>query len=544
MINIKKIFVTVLFISLLQPTSAIAGIIQASSKSCKIGSVKTDSKYKYLCVSPGVWKKTLITIKPDPVKPTPTPTPIPTVSATPTPVPTPTPTPTPTKFDYNKTYSSDQGFVTNINGPCAKDSNVPNEWTEFEKYSLANFGCAGQVAIAKYNLGIKRPTIQFEPASKFSNMSACKLTTPSNSRSGLGYTFSEAGRQEWRNKGAFPSTKTVIQLIPIYAEDTSNPNKPPSADYTKYLQLYKDWIDYSSDFGANTEIRIPDHYIKFPGKLSDYKIFHTNNWDNPEHVRFNRAVIAAVDSEINFSGVNIAIVVPPPGTDAGVFGQASLGALQTNEGRVGVSISEYADLALNPNNSKYTNLSAPFWWIHEIFHSGIGFDDHYGDAQNNINGEYGMGWLTMMTPWGGDLTTWEKWILGFMQDSQIQCVSGVTSSTHWIAPSTVNTTESKSIIIPISSTKAIIVETIRSAGMYYKIPQKSQGALVYELDLMKDGHGMGMKLSLPENRSVQNGPFFMADAPLKQKESTTSNGYRISVLESGTFGDIIKIEKI
>ncbi|MEJ6626493.1 MAG: hypothetical protein QNL32_01370, partial [Actinomycetes bacterium] len=160
---------------------------------------------------------------------------------------------------------------------------MPAEWAKVENYSKTAFGCAGQLTIAKYNLGNARPSTQFDSPNSFSNTTLCKLVTPQSSRSGLGFSFFESGRQDWRNSRAFPSTRTVIQLIPIYAEDTNNPSATPSADYKKYLQFYKDWIDYSSDFGATTEIRIPDHYIKFPGKLSDYKIYHPNNWDNPEH---------------------------------------------------------------------------------------------------------------------------------------------------------------------------------------------------------------------------------------------------------------------
>ena len=456
------------------------------------------------------------------------------------------------RFDYTKTYSTDRGFAQpteygfalDQNGPCAMDPNVPAEWAQIENYSNSFFGCAGQVTIAKYFLGNNRPLTSYESQNNFANTTPCKLSTPQSSRSGLGYSYSDVGRQNWRAARWFLSSKTVIQLIPVFAEDSAKPINAPANDYKKYLDFYKDWIDYSSDFGTDTEIRIPDNYIKFPGKLSDYKVYHTNNWDNPEHVKFNKAITSAVDSEIDFTGVNIAIIITPPGTDAGVLGQATLGPLQTSEGQVAVSMSQYSALSSNPYNSKFTNLGAPFWWIHELFHAGFGFDDHYGDAQNNINAEYGMGWLTLMTPWGGDLTTWEKWILGFIRDSQIQCVSGSSSSTHWISPSTVKSTESKAIVIPLSITKAIVVETIRSAGLFYKIPKKSQGALVYEIDLMKDGHGMGMKLSLPNGRTVQNDPFFMADAPLKQGESTITNGYKVSVLESGTFGDVIKVEKI
>jgi hypothetical protein len=36
----------------------------------------------------------------------------------------------------------------------------------------------------------------------------------------------------------------------------------------------------------------------------------------------------------------------------------------------------------------------------------------------------------------------------------------------------------------------------------------------------------------------------LADATLKINESITSNGYKISVVETGSFGDVIKVEKV
>jgi hypothetical protein len=38
--------------------------------------------------------------------------------------------------------------------------------------------------------------------------------------------------------------------------------------------------------------------------------------------------------------------------------------------------------------------------------------------------------------------------------------------------------------------------------------------------------------------------FVLADAPLKINESIISNGYKISVVESGNFGDVVKVEKV
>ncbi len=77
----KKVIVSIVFAALIFQGTANAAVIKGSSKSCKVGTVKLDSKYKYNCVKSGVWKRTLIPIKksqPAP-KPTPTPTPTPTI---------------------------------------------------------------------------------------------------------------------------------------------------------------------------------------------------------------------------------------------------------------------------------------------------------------------------------------------------------------------------------------------------------------------------------------------------------------------------------
>lgn len=438
--------------------------------------------------------------------------------------------------DIYATYSTDGGYLDNISGgPCAPDPLVPKEWEEMHAFMAMR--CTGQMRIAKYNLGELQPKESFQLAKTFSDVSPCKISFP-NARSGLSHS------DQWRSTRKHPGPNTIIQLIPIYADDTAKPKNSPAQDYGKFLRFMKDWIDYSSDFGSDVQIRIPNEYIKFPNKVEPYKLFHPVNWDTPGHVKFNKDVIATVDPVIDFRGADIGIVVAPAGTDAAIMQQAALGMFQTNEGQVPVAFSQFGEVPSNPNGSNYAGLTSPFWWIHEAYHVGYGLDDHYGDTKWDINSEYGMGWWTMMTPSGGDLSIWEKWLLGFVQDSQIQCVSNIKSSINWIAPSSVKTQQSKAVVIPISSTKAVVAESIRPAGLHYKVPQSFQGVLVYEIDLTNSEHGQGMKISLPTNRKVEtSGNYFLSGAPLRLGDSTTSNGYTISVVESGTFGDVIKITK-
>jgi hypothetical protein len=444
-------------------------------------------------------------------------------------------------IDFSRTYSTDDGYHTLFEGgPCQIDNTLSAKMKLIEDYFALFHGCAGQLQIAKYSLGSKRPVGTFDSADKYSNLNACKITNDSE-RFHLSYIGPNSRGMERR----FPSPKTAIQLIPIYSTDTEKPVNSPKSDYGHILDFFKEWVDYSSDFGSTVTVRFPDSYIKMQTPIASYELQHNSNRDQPTSVKFSQDLIAAADPIIDFTGTNIAIIVPPPGTDTSVMGQAAIRALSTSEGNVPNVMTEFGLLAKNPRNSSpSSSLGHPFWWIHEIMHAGIGFGDRYGDGKKNLNTDYGMGELTLMTPWGGDFTTWEKWNLGFMQDSQIQCKTDNAKSTHWIAPSTVQTKESKSLIIPITQSKAIVVETRRPGGLYYKIPIKSQGALVYEIDLTVNKNGYGMKVSLPSNRAVENFPFFMASAPLKVGESTTTNGFRISVTESGTFGDLISVEKV
>jgi hypothetical protein len=102
-------------------------------------------------------------------------------------------------------------------------------------------------------------------------------------------------------------------------------------------------------------------------------------------------------------------------------------------------------------------------------------------------------------------------------------------------------------VIPVDSTKVLVVESMRAAGFNFKIPQVAEGALVYLVDTSKTEHGRGINVLRPTNRigSIYNVPsFVLADAPLKLNEFITSNGYKISVVESGNFGDVVKVEKV
>ncbi len=537
--------VAVLSLSLFTSQISVAAVTPGT-KCSKAGATSTYNGKKYTCVKSGkkfVWNKGVALQKPVPLAtPTPTPTPSPVQTVAPTPIVTPTPTPT--VRDWTETRSTDLGYINEYRGPCDFERDLPPIFAALQSAFAGKNECSGIYRVAKYELGVARPIAKTESNLSDLPIRQCQISEPTNSRTQRGFfNLFDANRLRYLNESKVPGPNMKVQVIPIYSSDTNKPINSPRNDYGAFTNVLEEWAKYSSDGESNVEIRYPDQYIEFSNKVTSYDISHENRHDSPGHSRFVKDLVAAVDSKINFSGANLIIVVVPPGTPLANFQQGSLKDFVTQEGTIRHGSSMYPFTLTDLQSVKFSNFLSPFWWIHELYHSGVGFDDHYGDTKRDINTEYGLGHWTLMTPWGGDLSVLEKWVLGFITDSQVHCINTSQPTTRWIVPSSVKSKEKKAIVIPISQTKGIVIESVRAAGLYYKISKDSEGVLAYVADLEIQTHGLGLKLILPTNRNPDQPPFFLSQAPLRQGESVYSNGFKITVVESGTFGDVVKVEK-
>ena len=514
-------FLSILSLLVFLPLIPASAAVKAGDKCTKVGIKSVVGSKTFTCIKSGsklVWNKG-VEIK--------------------------NPTPRKSIRDWATTRSTDLGYINDFRGPCDLESDLPTAFKELQNaFSQKNYSC-GIYRIAKYELGTDRPKTKLDSDSSDLAIKNCEISEPKNSRGNRGFfNLSDACRRQYSNSSKVPGPKMTVQVIPIYASDTERPKNSPEADYGRYTDVLSSWAKYSSDGESAIEIRYPDSYIEFSNKVSSYNIYHENNHDNPAHMKFVKDLVQNVDSKINFSGSNLIIVVVPPGTPLKNFQQGVLRDFVTNEGSITHGSTMYPFTLTGLETIKFSNFLTPFFWLHELYHAGYGLDDHYGDYKEDVNTEYGLGQWSLMTPYGGDLSAWEKWILGFITDSQVHCVNPNQSTTRWIAPSSVKSKEKKLVVIPISQTKGIVLESIRAAGLYYKISKESEGLLPYVVDLEIVGHGLGMKLILPTNRNPNQPPFFLSQAPLREGESVVSNGFKITVVESGTFGDVVKVEKV
>lgn len=183
------------------------------------------------------------------------------------------------------------------------------------------------------------------------------------------------------------------------------------------------------------------------------------------------------------------------------------------------------------------------WANHELSHT-LGLVDLYAfesdDAKNNFDLLRFTGQFSFM----GDLSpesfapglfAFERWNLGWLDDDQIICFKG-NEMTQLITP-LAESGGIKAVIIPITKTKVVVVESRRPIGIDRKL--EKSGALVYVVDSAVES-GLGPIQVYPID--IKNDPLF-TKAPRTAGENIEIEGLNIKVINSTTAGDTVFISK-
>jgi hypothetical protein len=433
-------------------------------------------------------------------------------------------------------------------GPCDFDLKIPKEWSALQTYMSAMNECLGPVKVVPASMPKATPKTAISAENQLGPLGNCKIQNPA----GQGQTkaFPNPSQMEMASWRTHPGPNTVIQVVPISAPDAKvQPGSTPQKDYGRYFKFLTDYMNYASDGPSKFQIRVPDEYIEFPKALSDYTITHHATPEQMEKQRpLGQEIVSAADSKIDFTGANMVLVVVPAETKFNVMEQAALGSATADGNRLNL-ISFAEQYTLKDKILDNRGFMAPMWWLHELYHIGIGLADHNGSNywQNyrpTDPNEPGMGNWGLMSMSKTELTSWEKWLVGFNLDSQVRCVKTSLATTHWLAPAAVKTTKPKLAVIPISASKVVVVESIRAAGLNYMLPKLSEGALVYEVDTSATESEYGFKVISGSKAPISRSPFILSDAPLKRGQSVTVEGIKITNVEWGDFGDVIKVEPV
>jgi M6 family metalloprotease-like protein len=264
----------------------------------------------------------------------------------------------------------------------------------------------------------------------------------------------------------------------------------------------------------------------------------TGGWTFNSHKAYITEAAKLADADVDFSATdNLIILANPDARGMGNSGPA-FSAIRNNGITLdGKYISNGATSAYDLNNWK------SIWLNHEISHS-MGLVDLYAYSMSNsanrydglrYTGEFSYMGLSSYESNSPSLFAFERWNLGWIEDSQIECMKS-SQLTKLISPVEI-TGGTKAIIIPISRTKAVVVESRRAIGIDKAL--KKLGALVYVVDSSIQS-GQGPVKVFPSD--LVNDPRYF-NAPRALGESVIVEGVTIKVVKSDSMGDTVEINK-
>jgi M6 family metalloprotease-like protein len=190
------------------------------------------------------------------------------------------------------------------------------------------------------------------------------------------------------------------------------------------------------------------------------------------------------------------------------------------------------------------------WTIpaHEFGHSGLGLADLYnydaamlGQAGFAQQFKY-MGVYDLMNWAGGaglELTSWNRWIGGLINDSQMLCLPD-TPTISLLKPLQLVNDAVKGLVIPISKTSAIVIENRAALGFDKDLSEGSRGVIAYFVDTkVASGYGPMEIIRKPNSTDV-----WFTDNALKVGDVLVHKGYSIKVVASSNNDMYVEVKKV
>lgn len=289
---------------------------------------------------------------------------------------------------------------------------------------------------------------------------------------------------------------TPVVLIPVAFADAPG-DKTQIPRMLRDRELFDVWIADQSRGALSIEWRVRSEWLTLPTTSISYGIEKFASDYIQRTQALARDVIAAADPDTDFSGNPFVFFVFPDGvpgipTDAGHF-EANIA---TAEGRV----AKFFGGGRFFQTIGVTGRQRELWsfWIHEMGHTwGLA-----GHGPSNIKGDKRLPASThIMDDQNGlglVLSAWDKMLMGWMPDREIVCVdaadvarSGVSSFD--VALTALESSEPgvKALVIRLSSTRAIVVESRRAIGWSRDFTPFPGGVLAYVLDTSVDNDRSG-----------------------------------------------------
>lgn len=257
-----------------------------------------------------------------------------------------------------------------------------------------------------------------------------------------------------------------------------------------------------------------------------------------KHRAYLSEALQLADPDVDFSKSESFIVLTDPGNVPFVAGPAFT-AISSKE-------------AITLDNTDFYNGTGSaadlawfgFMWANHELSNTLALVDLYAFESEDTKNNFDQFRFTGNFSYMGDLSpeslapglfAFERWNLGWLEDDQIIC-STANTITQLITP-VAESGGIKAVIVPITSTKVVVVESRRPLGIDRNL--KKSGALVYVVDSTVES-GLGPIQVYPID--TKNDPQF-TQAPRAAGESVEIEGLNIKIITSTDAGDTVFISK-
>ena len=183
---------------------------------------------------------------------------------------------------------------------------------------------------------------------------------------------------------------------------------------------------------------------------------------------------------------------------------------------------------------------------HEIAHE-MGLIDLYryrpyeGESESAFSQSFFRHFDLMFYPGrpAPELLAWNRWLLGFIEDSEVICLDVDHLGTVAVGPLQSSAQHRKMIVIRHSDSTATIIEFRRALGYDIGLSLRTEGLVIYELNTQwPTGHGAFGLVTKSGANSTD-----VADAIIRQGDSVTVSGFKIENLDQSSDRVAVRITR-
>lgn len=266
-----------------------------------------------------------------------------------------------------------------------------------------------------------------------------------------------------------PSTGTVKATM-IFVDFPDAPADDTTSQlFSEYQPGASNWLSTSSYGRLNLQVvEGSTSFFRMPADSTSYGF--QRNLTSQTHLQYIQDALNAVGRSVSFTGSQLLFIVPTSAATAISFSPTYMGSVTAADGTViGHTITFGQDISV----WHYPVLD------HEISHT-MGLPDLY-PFSGGATTQYVGGWdlLGLISGPAPDHFAWHKWKLGWIDDSQVDCVSQSGTSTHTLTPLETSG-GTKMTVVKTSATRAIVAEDRQALGL--DTATCATGVLIYTVD--------------------------------------------------------------